>query len=106
MLLTAHRPGTSLVHRLPAGAKLSLLAAAPSFSMMLAVLLWLSFIYGLYNGAMIPDLTEIMPTEVRVAGFSKWNGTAGAPAASRSTGPPSARNGPSKPSVSSVLWAR
>ncbi|MFX4287796.1 energy-coupling factor transporter transmembrane component T [Janibacter sp. G349] len=28
MLLTAHRPGTSLVHRLPAGAKLSLLAAA------------------------------------------------------------------------------
>lgn len=49
---------------------LSLLAAAPSFSMMLAVLLWLSFIYGLYNGAMIPALTEIMPTEVRVAGFS------------------------------------
>lgn len=37
---------------------------------MLAVLLWLSFIYGLYNGAMIPPLTEIMPTEVRVAGFS------------------------------------
>ncbi|POC76786.1 citrate-proton symporter, partial [Vibrio vulnificus] len=28
---------------------LSLLAAAPSFGMMLAVLLWLSFIYGLYN---------------------------------------------------------
>lgn len=49
---------------------LSLLAAAPSFGMMLAVLLWLSFIYGLYNGAMIPALTEIMPTEVRVAGFS------------------------------------
>ncbi len=47
-----------------------LTAAAPSFSMMLAVLLWLSFIYGLYNGAMIPALTEIMPTEVRVAGFS------------------------------------
>lgn len=50
---------------------LSLLAAAPSFSMMLAVLLWLSFIYGLYNGAMIPALTEIMPTEVRVAD-SRW----------------------------------
>lgn len=49
---------------------LSLLAEAPSFSMMLSVLLWLSFIYGLYNGAMIPALTEIMPTEVRVAGFS------------------------------------
>jgi MHS family citrate/tricarballylate:H+ symporter-like MFS transporter len=37
---------------------------------MLAVLLWQSFIYGLYNGAMISALTEIMPTEVRVAGFS------------------------------------
>ena len=49
---------------------LSLLADAPSFSMMLAVLLWLSFLYGLYNGAMIPALTEIMPMEVRVAGFS------------------------------------
>ena len=26
--------------------------------------------YGMYNGAMIPALTEIMPVEVRVAGFS------------------------------------
>jgi hypothetical protein len=33
--------------------------------MMLSVLLWLSFIYGMYNGAMIPALTEIMPAEVR-----------------------------------------
>ncbi|MDZ7279929.1 MFS transporter [Pantoea eucrina] len=49
---------------------LTLLASAPSFSMMLSVLLWLSFMYGLYNGAMIPALTEIMPAEVRVAGFS------------------------------------
>lgn len=49
---------------------LNLLAEAPSFSMMLTVLLWLSFLYGLYNGAMIPALTEIMPMEVRVAGFS------------------------------------
>ncbi|WP_407919397.1 MFS transporter [Chitinasiproducens palmae] len=49
---------------------LSMLAAAPSFGLMLAVLLWLSFLYGLYNGAMIPALTEIMPVEVRVAGFS------------------------------------
>lgn len=49
---------------------LTLLASAPSFSMMLIVLLWLSFLYGLYNGAMIPALTEIMPAEVRVAGFS------------------------------------
>ncbi|MEP9950821.1 MFS transporter [Klebsiella sp. GG_Kp154] len=49
---------------------LTLLANAPSFLMMLSVLLWLSFIYGMYNGTMIPALTEIMPAEVRVAGFS------------------------------------
>lgn len=49
---------------------LSFLAQAPSFGHMLQVLLWLSFIYGLYNGAMIPALAEIMPVEVRVAGFS------------------------------------
>lgn len=49
---------------------LTMLAKAPSFLMMLSVLLWLSFIYGIYNGAMIPALTEIMPAEVRVAGFS------------------------------------
>jgi len=49
---------------------LSQLAEAPSISMMLTVLLWLSFIYSLYNSAMIPALTEIMPAAVRVAGFS------------------------------------
>ncbi|MFU2326374.1 MFS transporter [Pseudomonas sp. NFX98] len=49
---------------------LSYLVQAPSFINMLLVLLWLSFIYGLYNGAMIPALTEIMPVQVRVAGFS------------------------------------
>ncbi len=49
---------------------LSYLVQAPSFINMLLVLLWLSFIYGLYNGAMVAALTEIMPVEVRVAGFS------------------------------------
>lgn len=49
---------------------LAYLAQAPSFHKMLAVLLWLSFIFGMYNGAMIPALTEIMPASVRVAGFS------------------------------------
>jgi MHS family citrate/tricarballylate:H+ symporter-like MFS transporter len=49
---------------------LSYLAAAPSFARMLGVLLWLSLLYGLYNGAMIPALTEVMPQRVRVAGFS------------------------------------
>jgi MHS family citrate/tricarballylate:H+ symporter-like MFS transporter len=49
---------------------LSLLAHAPSFINMLLVLLWLSFMYGIYNGAMVAALTEVMPVEVRVAGFS------------------------------------
>ena len=49
---------------------LSLLAHAPSFVNMLLVLLWLSFMYGMYNGAMVVALTEVMPVEVRVAGFS------------------------------------
>lgn len=48
----------------------------PELLMMLSVLLWLSFIYGMYNGAMIPALTEIMPAEVRVAGFSLAYSTA------------------------------
>jgi len=49
---------------------LTYLAAAPSFLRMLGVLLWLSFLYGVYNGAMVPALTEVMPQHVRVAGFS------------------------------------
>jgi MHS family citrate/tricarballylate:H+ symporter-like MFS transporter len=49
---------------------LSWLAAAPSFGRMLSVLLWFSFFFGMYNGAMVAALTEVMPAEVRVAGFS------------------------------------
>ena len=49
---------------------LSWLAEAPSFSRMLIVLLWFSFFFGMYNGAMVAALTEVMPVEVRVAGFS------------------------------------
>ena len=41
-----------------------------SFSHMLIVLLWLSFLYGGYNGAMVVALTEIIPVDVRTAGFS------------------------------------
>jgi MHS family citrate/tricarballylate:H+ symporter-like MFS transporter len=37
---------------------------------MLIVLLWLSFLYGAYNGAMVVALTEIVPASVRTAGFS------------------------------------
>jgi MFS transporter, MHS family, citrate/tricarballylate:H+ symporter len=49
---------------------LSWLASAPSFGRMLSVLLWFSFFFGMYNGAMVAALTEVMPVEVRVAGFS------------------------------------
>ncbi len=49
---------------------LSWLVAEPSFSRLLIVELWLSFLYGGYNGAMVVYLTEIMPVDVRTAGFS------------------------------------
>jgi MFS family permease len=44
--------------------------ASPSFSRLLIVELWLSAMYGSYNGAMVVYLTEIMPLEVRATGFS------------------------------------
>jgi MHS family citrate/tricarballylate:H+ symporter-like MFS transporter len=46
------------------------LTAAPSFTRLLIVELWLSFLYASYNGAMVVALTEIMPEEVRTTGFS------------------------------------
>jgi len=49
---------------------MSWLVGAPSFGRLLEVELWLSFLYGCWNGAMIPFLIEIMPAEVRTSGFS------------------------------------
>ncbi|CAM2142324.1 Citrate-proton symporter [Pararobbsia alpina] len=46
------------------------LTADPSFARLLMVELWLSFLYASYNGAMVVALTEVMPPEVRTAGFS------------------------------------
>jgi MFS family permease len=46
------------------------LARDPSFARLLTVELWLSFIYGSYNGAMVVFLTEIMPIDVRTSGFA------------------------------------
>jgi metabolite-proton symporter len=46
------------------------LVSSPSLGRLLSVELWLSFLYGSYNGAMIVFLTEIMPVDVRTAGFS------------------------------------
>src|SRR6266852_2029360 len=42
----------------------------PSFARLLSVELWLSFIFGSYNGAMVVFLTEIMPVDVRTSGFA------------------------------------
>ena len=49
---------------------LSWLVDAPSFTRLLTVELWLSFLYGSYNGAMVVCLTEIMPAAVRTSGFA------------------------------------
>ncbi len=62
--------GFTLLTLLTSYAAMSWLVAAPSLSRMLLVELWLSVLYGSYNGAMIVTLTEVMPTEVRTTGFS------------------------------------
>jgi MFS family permease len=46
------------------------LVAGPSIAKLLAVTLLFSSFFGLYNGAMIPLLAEIMPPQVRISGFS------------------------------------
>jgi MFS family permease len=46
------------------------LVGAPSFGRLLAVELWLSFLYASYNGAMVVFLTEIVPESLRATGFS------------------------------------
>jgi MHS family citrate/tricarballylate:H+ symporter-like MFS transporter len=49
---------------------LAWLAGAPSFERLLLVLLLFSFYFGMYNGAMVVTLAEVMPVQVRVVGFS------------------------------------
>jgi MFS family permease len=49
---------------------LSWLTGAASFSRLMIVELWLSFIYGSYNAAMVVYLTEIIPGGVKASGFS------------------------------------
>ena len=46
------------------------LVSAPSFGRLLAVELWLSCMFGSYNGAMTVFLIEVMPRDVRTTGFS------------------------------------
>lgn len=59
--------GIAILSAYPA---MSWLVKEPNFGRLLAVELWLSFIYAGYNGAMVVHLTEIMPIAVRTAGFS------------------------------------
>jgi predicted MFS family arabinose efflux permease len=60
----------SVLALLTAYPALSWLVNAPSLSRLMTVQLWLSFLFASYNGALIVFLTEIMPAEVRTAGFS------------------------------------
>ena len=46
------------------------LAQSPSLWRLLAVELWYSLFFGLYNGAMIPFVIETMPARIRTVGFS------------------------------------
>src|SRR6266852_5061428 len=46
------------------------LVREPTFSRLLTVELWLSFLYASYNGAMVVFLAEIMPVSVRTSGFA------------------------------------
>jgi nitrate/nitrite transporter NarK len=46
------------------------LVSEPSTARLLIVELWFSIFFGVYNGAMIPHLAEIMPPEIRTSGFS------------------------------------
>jgi metabolite-proton symporter len=62
--------GFSLAMLLTAYPALSWLSRSVSFPNLLIVELWLSFLYGGYNGAMVVHLTEIMPAHVRATGFS------------------------------------
>ena len=46
------------------------LVAAPSFLRLLAVELWYSPFYGIYNGAMVPFVIGVMPQKIRTTGFA------------------------------------
>jgi MFS family permease len=60
----------TIVSLLTAYPALSWLVSAPSFARLFTVELWLAFLYAAYNGAMAVYLTEIMPAELRITGFS------------------------------------
>jgi MFS transporter, MHS family, citrate/tricarballylate:H+ symporter len=62
--------GTTILMLITAYPAMLWLVKEPSFARLLTVELWLSFIYGSYNGAMVVLLTEMMPADVRTSGFA------------------------------------
>jgi MHS family citrate/tricarballylate:H+ symporter-like MFS transporter len=62
--------GCTLLMLLTVYPSLSWLTNAASFSRLMGVELWLSFLYASYNAAMVVYLTEIIPAGVRASGFS------------------------------------
>jgi MFS family permease len=49
---------------------MSWLVAAPSFTRLLIVELWLAVLYAMYAGTLVPLLAEIMPAKVRSSGYA------------------------------------
>lgn len=60
----------SLLGLVTAYPMLEWLVAGPTFGKMLAVELVLSFYFGIYNGAMVVSLSEVVPAHVRATCFS------------------------------------
>ena len=61
---------TTILAALTAYPALLWLGSGPSFTRLVMVELWLSFLYASYNGASICYLTEVMPPKLRTTAFS------------------------------------
>lgn len=46
------------------------LVSAPSAYRLASTELWYSFLFGIYNGAMVPFLVDLMPEKIRTVGFA------------------------------------
>jgi metabolite-proton symporter len=62
--------GMPILCLLTAWPSMAWLVQAPSFFRLLAVELWYSPFYGLYNGAMVPFVIGLMPQKIRTSGFA------------------------------------
>ncbi len=62
--------GTPLLVLATAYPALSWLVAAPSFTRLLIVEMWLAVLYSMYAGALVPLLAEVIPGKVRSSGYA------------------------------------